>query len=245
LWVSKPQQQEVAALAAVEQRAGLVEEAADQVGGALGFGAAGLGVERRDALALGVGVGQVGREPVASQHQQAAVLALGPDEELGAVQAHLAGEQLADGGRLLGRQPAGAAVGDPAVVGEGGEVDARGHVARLQLEADPGGRERPAADLVGERVVAEQAQMTGAGPGRDAAGDRVVQAEGALAGEPVEVGRARLGQLGTSLDGPVAAQAVHDQQQRLAALGPGHLGHDGFSGEGHERLRSLRRWYRA
>jgi hypothetical protein len=239
--VEAAQQQEVAALAVGEQRAGLVEEAADQVGGAFGLGAAGLGVQRRDALALGVGVGQVGGEPVAPQHQQAAVLALGADEQLGAVQAHLAGEQLADAGRLLGGEPAGAAVDDPAIAGEGGEVDARGHVAGLQLEADPGGRQSAAADLVGERVVAEQSQVPGAGPGRDPAGDGVVQAQGALAGEPVEVGRSRLGQLGAPLDGPVAAEAVHDQQQRLAALGPCHLGDDGFSGERHERLRDSRR----
>ena len=127
---------------------------------------------------------------------------------------------------------------DAAVAVEGGEVDPGGDVARAQLEADAGGRQRPPADLVGERVVAEQPEVAGAGPRGDAAGDRVVQAEGAFAGQPVEVGRARLGQLRAALDGAVAAEAVHHQQQRLVALWSGHLGHDGLGGERHLRLRT-------
>ncbi len=65
-----------------------------------------------------------------------------------------------------------------------------GHVARLELEADAGRRQGAAADLVGERVVAEQAEVAGARPGGDAPGHRVVEAQGALAGQPVEVGGA-------------------------------------------------------
>jgi hypothetical protein len=159
------------------------------------------------------------------------VLALGLEEELGLVELDLAHQQLADAGRLLGGQPPGPAVGDVPVGSKGAEVHPGGDVAWLQLEADPGRREGAAADLVGQRVVAEQAEVAGARPGGDAAGDGVVQAKGALAGHPVEVGGVGLGELGAAFDGPVAAEPVHHQQEGLAALGPGHLGHHGLGGE--------------
>ena len=211
--------------------AGLVEDLLDQLGGALGLGRAGLRLERGHADDLGVGVGQVAVQALAAQHQQAAVLPLGLEEELDPVELDLAHQQLADGGRLLGGQPAGPAVGDDPVGVQGAEVDPGGHVAGLELEADAGRRQGAPADLVGERVVAEQAEVAGARPGGDAAGHRVVEAQGALAGQPVEVGGAGLGELGAALGGPVAAEAVHHQQEGLHALGPCHLGHDGLGGE--------------
>src|SRR5215217_7254298 len=189
-------------------------------------------VERGHAGDLGVGVAEVAVQPLAAQHQQAAVLALGLEEELGPLQGDLAHQQVADGGRLLGGQAAGPAVGDDAVVVEGAEVDPGGDVAGLELEADAGRGQGAAADLVGERVVAEQAEVAGARAGGDAPGDRVVQAQRALAGQPVEVGGVGLGELGAALGGAVAAEAVHHQQEGLLALGPGHLGHDGLLREG-------------
>ena len=173
------------------------------------------------------------------------MLPLGLEEELGLVELDLARQQLADAGRLFGGQPSGPAVGDDPVGVQGAEVDPGGDVARQELEADAGRRQGAPADLVGERVVAEQAEVAGARPRCDAAGDRVVQPQGALAGQPVEVGGAGLGELGAALGGAVATQAVHDQQQGLLALGPCHLGHDGLVGEGrgwsygrHGRLRT-------
>jgi hypothetical protein len=170
------------------------------------------------------------------------VLALGLEEELDPVELDLADQELADGGGLLGGEAAGAAVGDGAVGVEGAEVDPGGHVAGLELEADAGRGQGAPADLVFQRVVAEQAEVAGAGPGGDAPGDRVVEPQGALAGQPVEVGGVGLGELGAPLGGPVAAEAVHHQQERLLAFGPCHLGHNGLGGERHRRLRTSGYW---
>jgi hypothetical protein len=238
--VEAAQEQEVAALAAGEQGPGLVEDPADELGGALGLGRAGDRVQRGHALALGVGVGQVAVQAWAAQHQQAAVLALRLEEELGPVELDLADQEVADAGRLLGGQPAGPAVGDGPVGGQGAEVDPGGHVAGLELEADAGRRQGAAADLVFQGVVAEQAEVAGPRAGGDAPGDRVVEPQRALAGQPVEVGGVGLGELRAPLGGPVAAEAVHHQQEGLLALGPCHLGHDGLGGERHRAPPNLR-----
>src|SRR4029453_11371444 len=62
----------------------------------------------------------------------------GGEKERGPGEPDPAHQQVAEGGRLFGGQPAGPAVGDDAVAVEGAEVDPGGHVARLELEADAG-----------------------------------------------------------------------------------------------------------
>ena len=73
---------------------------------------------------------------------------------------------------FLAGDAAGAAVGDVAGGVEGAEIAADGHVLRPQLEAHAGGLQRPAADQVLDRIVAEQAQVSRPAAGRNARGDR-------------------------------------------------------------------------
>ena len=126
---------------------------------------------------------------------------------------------LAHGDAALGGRPAGAAVGDLAVVVDGAEVAADGHVARADLEVDAERFEDAAADAVFERIVAEQAEVAGAAAGRDAGQHRDAQAADAFAGQASRFGvRADL-QLGLAarLQGQ-AAQAVRDQQDDFGGV---------------------------
>jgi hypothetical protein len=59
----------------------------------------------------------------------------------------------------LGADPSRAAVGDEALRVDGAEVTPRGDIARAQVELDAEGLEHAAADLVLERVVAEEAEV--------------------------------------------------------------------------------------
>ena len=69
---------------------------------------------------------------------------------------------------LFRRDPAGAPVADVAGRVERAEIAADGDVAVLQFEPDAGGLQRPAADHVFQRIVAEQAQMARPAARRDA-----------------------------------------------------------------------------
>ena len=113
---------------------------------------------------------------------------------------------------LVGDSP-GPAVGDVAGLVDGAEVQPGGHVAVLQRELHAQGAEHAAADLVDQRVVAEQAQVPRPAAGRDAGGHRArAGRRRAAAGQGVEVGLLGLLQ-GGALAGVVAvAQAVHHQQ---------------------------------
>ena len=118
----------------------------------------------------------------------------------------------ASGAALLAGDPSGAAVGDVACGVERAEVAADGHVVGPELEADAGGLQRPAADQVLHRIVAEQAQVSRSAAGGDAGGDRDHAAQDAAAGQGVEVRRLGGFQLGLAarLDRQ-AAQAVGHQ----------------------------------
>ena len=72
----------------------------------------------------------------------------------------------------LGMRPARRSVMLPCGV-ERAEVAADGHVLRPQLEADAGGLQGPAADQVLDRIVAEQAQVSGPAAGGNARGDGI------------------------------------------------------------------------
>ena len=90
-------------------------------------------------------------------------------------------------GTFFGRDAAGAAVGDVARRVERAEVAADGHVALFEMEADAGRLQRPAADQVLDRIVAEQAQVAGPAAGADAGKHRNAAAEDADFRQRVEV----------------------------------------------------------
>ena len=70
--------------------------------------------------------------------------------------------------RRLGLDAPRAPVGDEAGAVHGAEVPACGHVPRAQIKLDAEGFEDSAADLVGQRVVAEQPEVPRPAPRRDA-----------------------------------------------------------------------------
>ena len=181
----------------------------------------GSAIERLRAEPLGVRVLHLVGEPLAAQDEDEAVLADGLDERLHAVELDLL--QLgAEFGATLGRDAAGAAVGDLAVGVDGAEVAARGDVGGLQVEVDAGGLEDAAADRVDHRVVAEEREVAGPAAGRDAVADRQREAARAVAGDVVEVRRPGGFELGAAgLRVRQAAEAVHDEQHDL---GVGLLG---------------------
>src|SRR5690606_9959584 len=73
-----------------------------------------------------------------------------------------------DRAALFGADPSGAAIDDVAIGAEGAEITANRHVAGLQRKPDAGGFERPAADLVLQRVVTKQAEVPRAAARSDA-----------------------------------------------------------------------------
>jgi len=96
------------------------------------------------------------------------------------------------------------------------EVQACGHVARLQVEVDAERREHAATYLVHGRIIAEEGQMPGSGTGRHAGGDRSKKPAGPFAGEPVEMRGVRGLQRSVTAFGPGdIAQAVKHSQQDL------------------------------
>ena len=151
------------------------------LGGPLARLVVGHRVQRRHARLLRIGVGHVAAEPLAAEDDHEAVLLDRLDEHLDAGNLHLAeldGQRAA----LFAGDAAGAAVGDVAGGVERAEVAADGHVLRPQLEADAGGLQRPAADQVLDRIVAEQAQVAGSAAGGDARRDRDTCSPGRRAG---------------------------------------------------------------
>src|SRR5262249_58798993 len=110
-------------------------------------------------------------------------------------------------------------VGDGAVAGERAEVAPSGDVARSQIEVEPGRAERTASELEALGVVAEQTEVPGAGPGRDAGADRFDETGDRFGREPVEIRRRGLLEFGAVLGVGIAAEAVHDDQQDLRVRG--------------------------
>ena len=87
----------------------------------------------------------------------------------------------------LGMRPARRSEMLPARV-ERAEIAADGHVLRPQLEADAGGLQRPAADQMFYRVVAEKAQVSRPAAGGDARGDRIQASLDAVFCQGVQIG---------------------------------------------------------
>ena len=90
----------------------------------------------------------------------------------------------------FGAGPAGAAIGDEPLVVDGAEVASDGDIARADLEVDAERFQDAAADLVFERVIAEQAEMARAAAGGDAGEDRDRQTADPFADHRIEVGGA-------------------------------------------------------
>ena len=85
------------------------------------------------------------------------------------------------GGALAG-DPTGAPVRDPALRVQCAEVAASGDIGSTEGEVDPDGLQHTPADLDLERVVAKEAQVPGAGPGRNAVAHRERSAQRAAGG---------------------------------------------------------------
>ena len=118
-----------------------------------------MGCSGAHAGHLGVGVVDVGVEVGAPQHDEHPVLGLVDEQHLDARDRHALGEQAHHlEGLEVGDAP-GPAVGDDALLVDGGQVAAGGDVARVQVDVEAGGRQRPPAQVVVERVVAEQRQV--------------------------------------------------------------------------------------
>ena len=223
-----------------ERRADLRVEFDDQVGGVLRLGHECRRRERRHAGLLRVGVAESGIETGAAQHDEQPVLTLVPEEDLHAWHVHRVLEPLDDGLRLGVGDAPGAPVGDRAVGRQRGEVAAGGDVAGLELEVEAGGRQRAATELELLGVVAEQAEVAGARPGRDARPDGLEEAGAAVGGEPVEIGGDGLLELGAVLGVGVAAEAVHHDEEDLGVGGLDEVGqvHALHANQGAERVRS-------
>ncbi len=147
------------------------------------------------------------------------MLALVAEENLGPVEMDTVLQLGDDGSGFVVGKAAGAAVGDRPVGGERAQVAAGGDVARSQLEVEPGRAQRAAAQLEALGVVAEEPEMAGPRTRRDAGPDRLHEPGRPFGGEPVEVRRGRLLELGAVLAVGVAAEAVHDDEQDLGVRG--------------------------
>ena len=91
----------------------------------------------------------------------------------------------------LGRDAAGAAVGDDAFGVERGEIGAGANVAGLQFHAEAERLDDAASDLKFQRIVAEQAEMSRPAAGRDAGRDGNHAALRGILRDLVEVWRVR------------------------------------------------------
>ena len=112
------------------------------------------------------------------------------DPDLDPVAPGKAGIQVgADADVLLGRDAAGPAVDDEAAP-DRGEIAAGDEVVPADLDAGAQGLEDAAAELVAERVVAEEGEMGRAAAGRDAHHDGIGNAANAAFRQLVEVGLA-------------------------------------------------------
>ena len=109
---------------------------------------------------------------------------------------------------------AGPAVGDHQVLVHGAQVAPQGHVAGLQVHAQPRHFDGAPAGVVLVDVVAQDGQVAGVAAGAQADADGVHHAGDAPGGQGVQIGgagRLQGGEPPQLLDGPVA-QAVHDDE---------------------------------
>jgi hypothetical protein len=195
-----------------EQLAHLGVELGHDLGGALGVGRLGLGLQRRDAGRLGIGVRDARVKPLAAQHDQHPVLRLGDEHHVHAGDVDALAQPTNHLGRLVVGDAARPAVDDVAGVVQGGEVAARSDVARLQLDVEAGRRQGPPAQLVLQGVVAEQPEMPRPRARRDAGPDGLDESYRPLGRQLVEVRRRRLFELAASGGVGVPAEAVHHHE---------------------------------
>ena len=110
-------------------------------------------------FAVRVGIGQRAFEALAAEHDDEAMFLAGLDDDLRVADLlDLGGEHGAELLAGLGRDAAGAAVGDDALGVERGEIGAGADIAGLEFHAQAERFDDAAADLEFERVVAEQAR---------------------------------------------------------------------------------------
>ena len=125
---------------------------------------------------------------VSPNDERAAVLGFGLDEYLDPARHGDLPEACDEPPVLLGRDAAGAAVGDVAVETQSTEVKTGRNVARPERKVDPDSGQHAATYLVFRGVVAEEPEVTGSGSGGDAGPDRVEPPATTVLGEQVEVG---------------------------------------------------------
>ena len=202
-----------------EQRPRLAQPVVDQRGRVNGFRAVvqRLHGQRGPAHHQGVGLAQGGGKARAAQDEQVAVFLHRLHEQLVPCQGRARLQPGRQPGAHLGGDAAGAAVGDQTLLVHGAEVAPRRQIVGPQVEADAQGLQDTAADVVDERVVAEEGQVRRAAAGGYAASDGQAEAARALGGQPVQVWGMGGFQFrrAARLDGQ-SAQAIHDQEHDLA-----------------------------
>ncbi len=157
-----------------------------ELGSAFGGGIGRFGGQRWNARFLWVGVGQAGVQALTAHYHDDAVFLDLMDFCFDAGDLNIV-ENLDDRGCFFVRDAPGAPVGDVAFGVEAAQVAAGGDITGVDIHADSRGRERPAADIVDQRVIAEQGQVGRAGAGGQASADGDGLAQAALRGETVQI----------------------------------------------------------
>ena len=188
-----PHEEAVGRALILQQRQRGFVEVGDQLGRLLllcVLGVHGLRGGNAQAFAVGIGVGERAFETGAAEEDHEPMFLAGLNDHLrGADLFDLPAEQRAKFLAFLGGNAPGPAVGDEALRVERAEVGAGRHVAALEFEAQPERFDHPPAHCKLERIVAEQAEMTGTAAGGDARCDRNhATLRAAFGHETVEVG---------------------------------------------------------
>src|SRR5206468_3984398 len=119
----------------------------------------------------------------------------------------------------VGRETAGAPVGDAARGVDRAEVAARGEVAGAQVELDPERLEDAAADLIVQGIVAEEPEVAGAASRRDAGRDVTNEPAGGVGGELGQIRQVSRLELGASRFGSrKAPEAVERDEDDLCRV---------------------------
>src|SRR5690606_27221297 len=171
------------------------------------------------ALAAGVGVRERSLEALAPEDDHEAVFLAGLDDDLHVTDPADPAEDVAELDALFRGNAAGAAVRDEAGAVEGTEVAADGDVAALEGESQAERLDHPAAHLVPEGIVPEEAEVAGAAARRDAGRDGNHAALRGIPGERVKVRGAcglERGEIALVPSGQIA-KAVHDEEGELGA----------------------------
>ena len=122
-------------------------------------------------------------------------------------------------GTFFGGDAPGAPVGNQAIGVNRAEIAAHRHIAGADLQANAGRFQYTAPNLVYQRVVTEQRQVSRTAARRNPARDRDAQPGAAFARQSVQIGRLGGFEFGLSiLLARQPTETVHHQQQNLAAL---------------------------